>query len=103
MACIRPSSTAGGSALRASNPNFAHPNGRGLQTKDVLRENQKYLDEIITLQLQFQGPGRVWQDERPREPKGRAVRPRKQLHLLTVVPAKNRQEAVKAVRVRALG
>ena len=93
---VLPRATTGGSPLCTSNPNLAHPNSRRFQTKDILGEDQEYLHEVVALQLQFQRPGRVWQDEGPREAEGRAVRARKELDLLTVVAAEDGQEAAKA-------
>ena len=93
---VLPRAPTGGSPFCTSNPNLAHPNSRRFQPKDVLGEDQEYLHEVVPLQLQLQRPGRVWQDEGPREPEGRAVRARKQLDLLTVVAAEDGQEAAKA-------
>jgi len=41
------------SSFRSFKPDFTHPNSSRLQSENILREDEKNLDKIITLQLQF--------------------------------------------------
>ena len=91
-------SPASGPALRTADAHFSHAHGSRLKTKDILRKDQENLDKIVTLKLEFQGPWRIWQDERARQPKRCPVGASKKLHLLPAITTKDSQETRWKVR-----